>query len=135
MGCYQVGLGDTLGVGTSKNTQDLLNVLLKKVPASVLAGHFHDTYGQGISNIVRAYDMGIRTFDASVAGLGGCPYAPGAKGNVCTEDVVYTLEKSGISTGVDLHQLISVGQWISEEIGIPYGSRVGAAIAAKSASG
>lgn len=131
MGCYEVGLGDTLGVGTAKDTQNLLEVLLKHVPANRLAGHFHDTYGQGISNIVRAYDMGIRTFDSSVAGLGGCPYAPGAKGNVATEDVVYTLEKAGINTGVDLDKLITVGQWISKEIGLPYGSRVGAALASK----
>jgi hydroxymethylglutaryl-CoA lyase len=134
MGCYEVGLGDTLGIGTAKDTQNLLEVLLKRVPAEKLAGHFHDTYGQGISNIVRAYDMGIRTFDSSVAGLGGCPYAPGAKGNVATEDVVYTLEKAGIDTGVDLDKLITVGQWISKEIGLPYGSRVGAALASKRVS-
>jgi hydroxymethylglutaryl-CoA lyase len=131
MGCYEVGLGDTLGVGTARDTQNLLEVLLKSIPADKLAGHFHDTYGQGISNIVRAYDMGIRTFDSSVAGLGGCPYAPGAKGNVATEDVVYTLEKAGINTGVNLDKLVTVGQWISNEIGKPYTSRVGAALASK----
>lgn len=134
MGCYEVGLGDTLGVGTAKDTQNLLEVLLKKVPAHKLAGHFHDTYGQGISNILQAYEMGIRTFDTSVAGLGGCPYAPGAKGNVATEDVVYTLEKAGIDTGVDLDKLIDVGQWISKGIGLPYGSRAGAALASKRVS-
>ncbi|EFX01628.1 hydroxymethylglutaryl-lyase [Grosmannia clavigera kw1407] len=134
MGCYEVGLGDTLGVGTPADVQKLLHVLLPVVPVSKLAGHFHDTYGQGIANIVKAYDMGIRNFDSSVAGLGGCPYAPGAKGNVATEDVIYTLEKAGIHTGVDLEKLIAVGQWISKEIGIPYGSRVGAALTATKAS-
>ncbi|CAG9986537.1 unnamed protein product [Clonostachys byssicola] len=131
MGCYEVGLGDTLGVGTPKKVQDLLETLLTEIPANKLAGHFHDTYGQGVANIVRAYDMGIRKFDSSVAGLGGCPYAPGARGNVATEDVIYTLENSGISTGVDLERLCSIGQWISNEIGIPYGSRAGMAIASK----
>ncbi|KAF5010941.1 hypothetical protein FDECE_2904 [Fusarium decemcellulare] len=131
MGCYEVGLGDTLGVGTSMDTQHLLETLLRDVPADKLAGHFHDTYGQGVANICRAYEMGIRTFDSSVAGLGGCPYAPGARGNVATEDVVYTLEKAGVHTGVDLNKLVSVGQWISTQIGIPYGSRAGAALASK----
>lgn len=131
MGCYEVGLGDTLGSGTPKDTQNLLEVLLQHIPASKLAGHFHDTYNQAIANMYKAYEMGIRTFDTSVAGLGGCPYAPGAKGNVATEDVVYTLEKAGVNTGVDLDKLIDVGQWISKQIGIPYGSRVGVALASK----
>ncbi|KAH7142195.1 hydroxymethylglutaryl-lyase [Dactylonectria macrodidyma] len=134
MGCYEVGLGDTLGVGTPKDTQVLLELLLRDIPASKLAGHFHDTYGMGISNIFKAYEMGIRTFDSSVAGLGGCPYAPGARGNVATEDVVYGLEQAGINTGVNLNELISVGQWISHQLGIPYGSRAGAALAAKRAA-
>ncbi|KAM6529443.1 hypothetical protein FALCPG4_007579 [Fusarium falciforme] len=131
MGCYEVGLGDTLGVGTPKDTQTLLDFLLQDIPAHKLAGHFHDTYGQGIANIVRAYDIGIRKFDSSVAGLGGCPYAPGASGNVATEDVVYTLEKSGINTGVDLEKLAATGKWISDQIGIPYGSRAGGASTSK----
>ncbi|KAH7215312.1 hypothetical protein DER44DRAFT_687814 [Fusarium oxysporum] len=130
-GCYEVGLGDTLGVGTPKKVQDVLDKLLAEISPNRLAGHFHDTYGQGIANIVRAYEMGLRKFDSSVAGLGGCPYAPGARGNVATEDVIYTLENSGISTGVDLNKLCNVGQWISKEIGIPYGSRAGAALVAK----
>lgn len=131
MGCYEVGLGDTLGVGSSADTQRLLEVLLKEVPADKLAGHFHDTYGQGVANVMRAYDMGIRTFDSSVAGLGGCPYAPGAKGNVASEDIIYALERAGASTGVDLDKLIESGQWISSQLKIPYGSRAGEAIAAK----
>jgi hydroxymethylglutaryl-CoA lyase len=96
MGCYEVGLGDTLGVGTPKDTQILLEALLKELPANKLAGHFHDTYGQAVANVVRAYDMGLRTFDSSVAGPGGCPYAEGVKGNLVTEDIVYTFEKPGI---------------------------------------
>lgn len=134
MGCYEVGLGDTLGVGTPKDTGKLLDILLREIPPEKLAGHFHDTYGQGIANIVRAYEMGIRTFDSSVAGLGGCPYAPGAKGNVATEDVVYTFEKAGINTGINLDKLVTVGQWISNEIKVPYGSRAGAALVSKFAT-
>ncbi|KAJ0416298.1 hypothetical protein BJY00DRAFT_326345 [Aspergillus carlsbadensis] len=131
MGCYEVGLGDTLGVGTSAMTQRLLDRVLADVPATRISGHFHDTYGQGVANVVAAYAMGLRTFDTAVAGLGGCPYAKGAKGNVASEDVIYTLENSGISTGVDLNKLSRVGAWISREIGIPYGSRAGAALLAK----
>lgn len=132
MSCYEVGLGDTLGVGTPKQTQQLLEVLLQNVPAEKLAGHFHDTYGQAVANATAAYDMGVRTFDSSVAGLGGCPYAPGAKGNVATEDLVYSFEKSGIDTGVDLPKLASVGAWISQQLGVANSSRAGAAIVAKS---
>lgn len=131
MGCYEVGLGDTLGVGTPQLTTDLLNVLLREIPADKLAGHFHDTYGQGVANVVAAYSMGIRAFDSAVAGLGGCPYAKGAQGNVATEDVVYTLETSGISTGVDLDKLVSVGGWISEQLGIHNRSRAGSAMLVK----
>jgi len=134
MGCYEVGLGDTLGVGTPKDTQALLELLLKDIPSEKLAGHFHDTYGQAVANVIRAYDMGLRTFDSSVAGLGGCPYAKGAKGNLATEDIVYTFEKSGISTGIDLQKLVSVGEWISRQLGIPNGSRAGAALFAKAQS-
>jgi hydroxymethylglutaryl-CoA lyase len=131
MGCYEVGLGDTLGVGTPMDTQKLLEILLKEIPEDKLAGHFHDTYGQAVANVVRAYDMGIRTFDSSVAGLGGCPYAKGAKGNLATEDIVYTFERMGVSTGIDLPKLVSVGEWISRELGLPNGSRAGSALFAK----
>jgi hydroxymethylglutaryl-CoA lyase len=89
MGCYEISLGDTLGVGTPAQVEALLKVLLHHIPADKLAGHFHDTYGQAVANVVKAFEMGIRTFDSSVAGLGGCPYAKGAKGNVATEDLVY----------------------------------------------
>lgn len=131
MGCHEVGLGDTLGVGTPWDTERLLEVLLKDVPAAMLAGHFHDTYGQAVANVVKAYDMGLRSFDSSIAGLGGCPYARGAKGNVATEDLVYTFEQAGIRTGIDLNRLVAVGDWISKELGIANNSRAGAALHAK----
>lgn len=131
MGCDEVGLGDTLGVGTPKLTQALLDLILQDVPADKLTGHFHDTYGQAVANIMKSYEMGLRTFDTSVAGLGGCPYAPGAKGNAATEDIVYTLEKSGIDTGIDLKKLAEVGDWISQKLNLPNSSRVGAALIAK----
>ena len=131
MGCYEVGLGDTLGVGIPSKTKRLLELLLKHIPANKLAGHFHDTYGQAVANVIAAYDMGIRSFDSSVAGLGGCPYAKGAKGNLATEDMVYTFEESGISTGIDLQKLSAVGDWISKQLGLPNSSRAGAALVAK----
>lgn len=131
MGCHEVGLGDTLGVGTPKDTQTLLELLLAHIQPELLAGHFHDTYGQAVANVVRAYEMGIRSFDSSIAGLGGCPYAPGAKGNVATEDIVYTFEKSGVSTGIDLDKLAAVGGWISQQLGLANNSRAGAALYAK----
>lgn len=134
MGCDEVGLGDTLGVGTPKLTQSLLELILKDVQASKLTGHFHDTYGQAMANIMRSYDMGLRTFDTSIAGLGGCPYAPGAKGNAATEDIVFMLENSGIDTGIDLQKLVSVGGWISEQLGVPNNSRAGSALLAKKGS-
>jgi hydroxymethylglutaryl-CoA lyase len=132
MGCYEVGLGDTLGVGTPKDTEKLLKVLFSEIPAEKLAGHFHDTYGQAVANVVKAYDMGVRTFDSSVAGLGGCPYAKGAKGNLATEDIAYTFEQMGVNTGIDLTKLVSTGDWISKQLGLPNGSRAGAALFAKS---
>lgn len=125
-----MSLGDTLGVGTPADVQKLFTVLLAVLPKEKLAGHFHDTYGQAIANVVKSYDMGIRTFDSSVAGLGGCPFAPGAKGNLATEDLVYTLHRMGVKTGVDLNNLAATGTWISRKLGIPNGSRAGAALAA-----
>jgi hydroxymethylglutaryl-CoA lyase len=89
MGCYEISLGDTIGVGTPAQVETLLRLLLQHIPAEKMAGHFHDTYGQAVANAVRAYDLGLRVFDSSVGGLGGCPYAKGAKGNVATEDLVY----------------------------------------------
>ncbi|KAG4435293.1 hypothetical protein IFR05_009219 [Cadophora sp. M221] len=130
-GCYEVSLGDTLGVGTPADVTKLFTILLRTIPVEFIAGHFHDTYGQAVANVVRAYELGIRTFDSSVAGLGGCPFAKGAKGNLSTEDLVYTLEQYGISTGVNLMELSKTGSWISEQLGIANGSRAGAAIVSK----
>ena len=134
MGCFEVGLGDTLGVGTPRDTQQLLEFLFKDVEPHLLAGHFHDTYGQAVANVMRAYEMGIRSFDSSVAGLGGCPYAKGAKGNLATEDMVYMFENSGIDTDINLQALSLVGEWISQQLGIPNSSRAGAALVAKAQS-
>jgi hydroxymethylglutaryl-CoA lyase len=128
-GCYEISLGDTTGVGTPADVVKLLDPMLKSIPAGRLAGHFHDTYGQAVANVVKAYEMGLRTFDSSVAGLGGCPFARGAKGNVSTEDLVYTFQKLGVSTGVNLNKLVATGVWISSQLGIPNGSRAGSAIA------
>lgn len=134
MGCYEVSLGDTVGVGVPEDTEKLFRHLIDAgIPPSKLAGHFHDTYGQALANIWTAYKLGIRTFDSSVSGLGGCPYAPGAKGNVATEDVVYSLHHAGVETGVDLVKLSKVGDWITRELSIPNASRAGAAIVSKMA--
>lgn len=128
MGCYEVSLGDTLGVGVASATRRLVDTVAQRVPREQLAGHFHDTYGQALSNIYAALLEGISVFDSSVAGLGGCPYAPGASGNVASEDVVYMLHGMGISTGVDLQQLVAAGRWICELLGRENGSRVGRAM-------
>jgi hydroxymethylglutaryl-CoA lyase len=106
----------------------------KRVPLERLAGHYHDTYGQALANIYASLEMGVATFDASVAGLGGCPYAAGASGNVATEDVVYMLQGLGIETGVDLERLVEVGRWISSVLGREPGSKAGRALAAKKAA-
>ncbi|KAI9487710.1 MAG: hypothetical protein EXX96DRAFT_554351 [Benjaminiella poitrasii] len=127
-GCYEISLGDTIGVGTAGSMATLLEHVLKAVPVEALAVHCHDTYGQALANILKALEYGIRVIDSSVAGLGGCPYAPGAKGNVATEDVVYMLNGLGLKTGVDLEALIETGEWISEQIGKPTNSRAGAAL-------
>ena len=131
MGCYQVSLGDTLGVATPMDVRQLLGVLLDALPASKLAGHFHDTFGQAVANVMVAYEMGLRTFDSSVSGLGGCPYSPGAKGNVATEDVAYAFDRMGVDTGINLAELARVGDWISNQLGRANGSRAGAALIAR----
>jgi hydroxymethylglutaryl-CoA lyase len=132
MGCYEVSLGDTIGVGVPTDTHKLFRYLIDAgIPSSSLAGHFHDTYGQAIANVWAAYETGIRTFDSSVGGLGGCPYAPGAKGNVATEDLVYSLHQAGIDTGVDLPKLCNIGDWITRELSILNSSRAGAALVSK----
>jgi hydroxymethylglutaryl-CoA lyase len=124
LGCYEISLGDTIGVGTPEETRALIRTLAKAVPITALAGHFHDTYGQALSNIWAAIDEGVTVFDCSVSGLGGCPYAKGASGNVASEDVVYSLERSGFETGVDLDALIETSVWISRKLGRKPGSKV-----------
>jgi hydroxymethylglutaryl-CoA lyase len=131
MGCYEISLGDTIGVGTPGRTQAMIEACLKRVPAEKLAGHYHDTYGQALANIYASMELGLATFDASVAGLGGCPYAKGASGNVATEDVVYLLEGLGIQTGIDLDKLVETGAWISGILKRESSSRAGKAIQAK----
>ena len=124
MGCYEVSLGDTIGVGTPGHFRRLLDYLLLQTSADKLAVHCHDTYGQALANICSSLEYGIATVDASVAGLGGCPYALNATGNVASEDVVYMLEGMGISTGINLDKLIAVGQSISGLLGKPTNSNV-----------
>jgi hydroxymethylglutaryl-CoA lyase len=124
MGCYEVSLGDTIGTGTPGATRTLFDVVAGQIPRGKLAGHFHDTYGQALANIYASLLEGIEVFDSSVAGLGGCPYAKGATGNVASEDVVYLLNGLGIETGIDLDALIAAGQRISDTLGRANGSRV-----------
>ncbi|MDO9320662.1 MAG: hydroxymethylglutaryl-CoA lyase [Pseudomonas sp.] len=124
MGCYEVSLGDTIGTGTAGNTRNLFEVVGRDIPRPQLAGHFHDTYGQALANIYASLLEGISVFDSSVAGLGGCPYAKGASGNVASEDVLYLLNGLGIHTGIDLDKLITAGQGICAVLGRANGSRV-----------
>lgn len=133
MGCYEVSLGDTIGTGTPGKTKAMIEACTERIPVEKLAGHYHDTYGQALANIYASLEVGVRAFDASVAGLGGCPYAAGASGNVATEDVVYLLHGLGMQTGVDLDQLVEIGQWISALLGREPASKVNRAIAAKRA--
>jgi len=133
MGCYEVSLGDTIGVGTPGKTKAMIEAVARSVPIAKLAGHYHDTYGQALANIYASLELGVATFDSSVAGLGGCPYAKGASGNVATEDVVYMLHGLGIRTGVDLDKVVDTGQWICAIIGKEPASKAGKAIAAKRA--
>ena len=131
MGSYEVSLGDTIGVGTAGRTKALLATVAKRVPVAVLAGHFHDTYGQALTNVYAAMEMGVATFDCSVAGLGGCPFAAGATGNLASEDALYLLNGLGIETGVDMTTLRAAGQFISDALGRPPVSRVARALAAR----
>jgi len=131
MGCYEVSLGDTIGVGTPASVQRLLEACAKVLPLQRLAGHFHDTYGMGVANVYAAYRFGLRAFDASVAGLGGCPYAKGATGNVATEDVVYLLHGLGAHTGIDLDALVDTAGWISAKLGRAPVSSVARALLAR----
>jgi hydroxymethylglutaryl-CoA lyase len=124
MGCYEISLGDTIGTGTPGKTRQLIEVVSREVPRDKLAGHFHDTYGQALANIYAGLLEGVCTFDSSVAGLGGCPYAKGASGNVASEDVLYMLDGLDIDTGINLSALVAAGQRISDLLGRPNGSRV-----------
>jgi hydroxymethylglutaryl-CoA lyase len=131
MGCYEVSLGDTIGVGTPGTTSTMIESVAKRVPLEKLAVHYHDTYGQALANILKAVQLGIRVVDSSVAGLGGCPYAKGATGNVATEDVVYMLSGMGYETGVDLNSLVKTGDWISKLLGRQNQSRTATALLAQ----
>jgi isopropylmalate/homocitrate/citramalate synthase len=133
MGCYEVSLGDTIGVGTPARTKAMIEACAARVPRDMLAGHYHDTYGQALANIYASLEAGVSTFDSSVAGLGGCPYAAGASGNVATEDVVYMLDGLGLKTGVDLDRLVDIGQWICGVLGKTPSSKAGRALAARKA--
>jgi hydroxymethylglutaryl-CoA lyase len=124
MGCYEISLGDTIGVGTPREARAMIRAVAGEVPVAKLAGHYHDTYGQAVANIWASIEEGVSTFDSSVSGLGGCPYAKGATGNVASEDVVYMLHNSGFETGVDLDALIDISVWISEKLGRKPGSKV-----------
>ena len=131
MGCYEVSLGDTIGVGTPGRMQAMLEAVAARVPMARLAGHYHDTYGMAAANIYASLEMGVATFDSSVAGLGGCPYAKGASGNVATEDVVYLLHGLGIETGVDLDALLDAGRFICGVLGKAPASKAALALAAQ----
>lgn len=131
MGCYEISLGDTIGVGTAGEARAMIRAVADAIPLAALAGHYHDTYGQALANIWVSIEEGVRVFDSSVSGLGGCPYAPGAAGNVASEDVVYMLHGSGFETGIDLDALVDASLWISHMLGREPASRVARAMAAK----
>jgi hydroxymethylglutaryl-CoA lyase len=131
MGCYEVSLGDTIGVGTPNTVLAMLEAVARRIPLKFIAGHYHDTYGMAIANIHASLQFGISTFDSSVGGLGGCPYAAGASGNVATEEVVYLLNGLGIECAVDLDSLVDTAAWISARLGRPPASRVSRAMLAK----
>ena len=127
MGCYEISLGDTIGIGTPGQARAMLRAVAGEVPMSALAVHFHDTRGQALANLLACLEEGVAVVDAAVSGTGGCPYAPGASGNVATEDVVYMLHGLGVHTGVDLEALVATGRWLAGRLGRPSGSKVGLA--------
>ncbi|MCK1477740.1 hydroxymethylglutaryl-CoA lyase [Bradyrhizobium sp. LB1.3] len=131
LGCYEISLGDTIGVGTPDKAKEMLRAVGANIPADKLAMHFHDTYGQALANLYAGLEQGVRVIDAAAGGLGGCPYAPGATGNVATEDVVYMLEGMGIRTGVDMDKLLAATNAMSGVLGKPPVSRVASALNAK----
>ncbi|MDX9994738.1 MAG: hydroxymethylglutaryl-CoA lyase [Rhodocyclaceae bacterium] len=134
MGCYEVSLGDTIGTGTPEKTRAMIEAVARRVPVKKLAGHYHDTYGMAIANIYASLQAGVNVFDAAVGGLGGCPYAKGASGNVATEDVVWLLRGLGIDSGVDLDRLVDTAAWISGQFGRVPGSKVAQASLARRGS-
>lgn len=127
MGCYEISLGDTIGIGTPAKARAMLAAVATEVPMSALAIHFHDTRGQALANILACLELGVGVIDSAVSGVGGCPYARGASGNVSSEDVVYMLHGMGIETGIDLSKLIETGQWLSTQLARDNGSKVGKA--------
>ena len=131
MGCYEITIADTIGSGTPGKTRAVIEDIAQYIPAEKLAGHFHDTYGQALANTLTALECGVATFDSSVAGLGGCPYAKGATGNVATEDLLYMLDGMGIHTGIDMQKLVAAGAFICDALGRPTQSRVARALASK----
>ncbi|MBB4128935.1 hydroxymethylglutaryl-CoA lyase [Xanthomonas translucens] len=130
MGCYEISLGDTIGVGTPDRARAMLRAVATELPMAALAVHFHDTYGQALANIAACLEEGVRVVDAAVSGAGGCPYAKGASGNVASEDVVYLLHGNGVETGIDLPALAATGRWLAQKLGRATGSKVGQALAA-----
>ncbi len=130
MGCYEISLGDTIGVGTPAKARAMLQAVASEVPMAALAIHFHDTYGQALANVLACLEDGVAVVDSAVSGVGGCPYAKGASGNVASEDVVYMLHGLGIRTGVDLPLLAETGRWLAGLLGRETGSKVGRALAA-----
>ncbi|WP_250457031.1 MULTISPECIES: hydroxymethylglutaryl-CoA lyase [unclassified Caballeronia] len=131
MGCYEISLGDTIGAGTPRKTQAMLDACIEHIPVDALAGHFHDTWGMAAANVHAALQRGVAVFDGSVSGIGGCPYSPGATGNAATEDIVYLCEGMGIETGIDLNGLVQAGAFISTALKRETSSRVARALEAK----
>ncbi len=129
LGCYEISLGDTIGIGTPTQARTMLRAVAEFIPIDALAVHFHDTYGQALANILACLEEGVTVIDSAVSGAGGCPYAPGASGNVASEDVVYMLHGMGISTGIDLPKLVATGHWLATQLGRETGSRVGKVLA------
>ena len=134
MGCYEITIADTIGTATPGSARRAIEAVARHVPIEHLAGHYHDTYGQAVANIYASLECGVATFDSSVAGLGGCPYAKGATGNVATEDVLYMLNGLGIETGIDMNKLIGAGDFICRVLGRPTHSRAAKALAARAAA-
>jgi len=134
MGCYEISLGDTIGRGTPGSTRRLVEACASEVPITALAGHFHDTYGMAVANVQAALEAGVRVFDSSISGLGGCPYSPGATGNVATEELVYLFQGQGVATGVDLPALLEAGAFIDKALGKASASRVATALRSRASN-